>query len=88
MPSSASTRWIDAPVPAGTVDFMTSAWRSDAGIAPTTARTALRSASPEYVGGVPTATNSSRALSSASTICVEKCSRSRLSCTISARPGS
>ena len=88
MPLSASTRLIDAPVPTGTVDFMTSAWRSDAGIASTTACTALRSASPEYVGGVPTATNSSRACSSASAISVEKCSRSRFSATISARPGS
>ena len=75
-------------MPAGTVDFMTSAWRSEAGIAWTTAWTALRSASPEYVGGVPTATNSSRACSSASAMFVEKCSRSRLSATISARPGS
>ena len=36
-----------SPVPTGTVDFMTSAWRSEAGIAPTTAWTADRSASPE-----------------------------------------
>jgi hypothetical protein len=37
-------------------------------MASTTACTALRSASPEYVGGVPTAMNSSRACSSASAI--------------------
>jgi hypothetical protein len=36
-----------SPVPTGTVDFITSAWRSEAGIAPTTAWTAERSASPE-----------------------------------------
>jgi hypothetical protein len=36
-----------SPVPTGTVDFMTSAWRSDGGIASTTACTAVRSASPE-----------------------------------------
>ena len=36
-----------SPVPHGTVDFMTSAWGSDGGIASTTARTAERSASPE-----------------------------------------
>ena len=35
------------PVPTGTVDFITSAWLSEAGIAPTTALTAERSASPE-----------------------------------------
>ena len=33
-------RLIAAPVPTGTVDFMTSAWRSDGGIASTTAWTA------------------------------------------------
>jgi hypothetical protein len=33
--------------PDGTVDFITSAWRSDGGIASTTAWTAERSASPE-----------------------------------------
>ena len=81
-------RLIDAPVPTGTVDFITSAWRSDGGIASTTAWTADRSASPEYVGGVPTATNSSRACSSAGASSVEKCSRSRLRATSSARPGS
>jgi hypothetical protein len=43
------------------------------GIASTTACTAERSASPEYVGGVPTATNSSRARSSAGPRSVEKC---------------
>ena len=36
-----------APVPHGTVDFITSACRSEAGIAATTAWTADRSASPE-----------------------------------------
>jgi hypothetical protein len=40
-------RLIDVPVPTGTVDFMTSAWVSEGGIALTTACTALRSASPE-----------------------------------------
>ena len=88
MPCSAKTRLIDAPVPTGTVDFMTSAWWSEAGMASTTAWTALRSASPEYVGGVPTATNSSSARSSASDSCVVKCIRSRFFATISARPGS
>ena len=65
MPCSAKIRLIAAPVPAGTVDFITSACWSEAGIALTTAWTAERSASPEYVGGVPTATNSSRQRSSA-----------------------
>ena len=46
MPCSAKMRLIDAPVPTGTVDFITSAWRSDGGIDPTTACTADRSASP------------------------------------------
>ena len=46
----------------------------------TTACTADRSASPEYVGGVPTATNSSRACSSAGASSVEKCRRSPLAC--------
>ena len=46
-PARRSTRWIAAPVPHGTVDFITSAWRSEAGIASTTAWTAERSASPE-----------------------------------------
>jgi hypothetical protein len=36
-----------SPVPTGTVDFMTSAWVSDGGIASTTACTAVRSGSPE-----------------------------------------
>jgi hypothetical protein len=36
-----------SPVPTGTVDFITSACRSEAGIAATTANTADRSASPE-----------------------------------------
>jgi hypothetical protein len=36
-----------SPVPTGTVDFITSACRSDAGMASTTAWTADRSASPE-----------------------------------------
>ncbi len=81
-------RLIDSPVPTGTVDFITSACSSDAGIASTTACTADRSASPEYVGGVPTATNSSRAWATASAMSVEKCSRSRLRATISASPGS
>ena len=40
-------RCSEAPVPHGTVDFMTSACRSEAGIASTTAWTAERSASPE-----------------------------------------
>ena len=35
------------PVPTGTVDFMTSARESEAGMASTTAWTADRSASPE-----------------------------------------
>ena len=85
---SAKTRSMLSPVPTGTVDFITSAWRSEAGIASTTACTAERSASPEYVGGVPTATNSSRACSSAGARSVEKCSRSRCSAISSPRPGS
>jgi hypothetical protein len=40
-------RLMFSPVPHGTVDFITSAWRSDGGIASTTACTAERSASPE-----------------------------------------
>ncbi len=36
-----------SPVPQGTVDFITRAWRSDGGIEATTAWTAERSASPE-----------------------------------------
>ena len=47
MPSSAKVRLMLSPVPTGTVDFITSAWRSDGGMAATTARTADRSASPE-----------------------------------------
>src|SRR5438874_2530017 len=44
-------RLIAAPVPTGTVDFMTSACRSEAGIASTTAWTADRSASPDPAQG-------------------------------------
>ncbi len=47
LPCSRNTRWIVSPVPTGTVDFITSAWLSDAGIESTTAWTADRSASPE-----------------------------------------
>ena len=47
LPPSLKIRLIAAPVPTGTVDFITSAWRSEAGIALTTALTAERSASPE-----------------------------------------
>ena len=76
-PARRSTRRSEAPVPHGTVDFITSAWRVRlrGGIASTTACTADRSASPEYVGGVPTATNKSRACSSAALRSVEKCRR-------------
>src|SRR3954462_14701044 len=76
------------PVPTGTVDFITSAWWSDGGMESTTAWTAERSASPEYSGGVPTATKSSRACSSASGRCVEKCRRPWCLATISSSPGS
>ncbi len=46
------------PVPTGTVLFITTSGRPGivAGSSSTTAQTAERSASPEYVGGVPTAT--------------------------------
>ncbi len=71
-------RLTATPVPDGTVDFITSACSLEAGIAPITALTADRSASPEYVGGVPTATNSRRACASASARSVEKCRRSAL----------
>jgi hypothetical protein len=47
LPWAASVRLIAAPVPTGTVDFITSAWRSEPGIAETTSSTADRSASPE-----------------------------------------
>ena len=47
-----------APVPGGTVDFITStASVVPAGIAAITASTRLRSASPEALGGVSTHTN-------------------------------
>ena len=46
-PCSANRRLIAAPVPTGTVDFITSACWSDFGIPSTTAWTAERSASPE-----------------------------------------
>ena len=72
MPRSPNTRLIEVPVPTGTVDFITSACRFEAGIASTTACTADRSASPEYVGGVPTATNSRRVCSRAGASSVEK----------------
>ena len=88
LPRSLKPRLIVAPVPAGTVDFITSAWRSVAGIASTTAWTADRSASPEYIGGVPTATSSKRACSSAPANSVEKCIRSRLRASSSSSPGS
>jgi hypothetical protein len=44
-------------VPTGTVLFIaTTILRSTRGNSSTTVQTAVRSASPEYVGGVPTAT--------------------------------
>ena len=50
LPLSRNSRWIAAPVPTGTVDFITSAWRSEAGIDATTACTA-REVGIARVGG-------------------------------------
>ena len=80
-------RRIAAPVPAGTVLFITRAWVSSSGSAPTTASTRERSASPEYVGGVSTQQNSSRGPSRSSGDSVVNVSRSRLRSS-SSRPGS
>ena len=77
-----------SPVPTGTVDFITSAWRSEAGIASTTACTARqvrvagvrrrRADGDEQQAGVL-----ERGARS-----VEKCSRSRCSAISSSSPGS
>ena len=79
---------METPVPAGTVDFMTIARSCAGGSASMTARTADRSASPEYVEGVPTATKASRAASTAGASSVEKRRRSRTASTSSGSPGS
>jgi hypothetical protein len=79
---------IAVPVPAGTVLFITITWPPPARKSSTTERTRERSASPEWVGGVSTQTNSSCADSSTSPISVVKLSRSALRASSSSRPGS
>ena len=77
-----------APVPTGTVLFITIACSADEGSSSITASTRDRSASPEYVGGVSTHTNSSRACSIRGATSSSKCRRSELRATRSARSGS
>jgi hypothetical protein len=58
-PSPSRRRWIERPVPTGTVLFMTSACSFESPSSAITDSTRERSASPEYVGGVSTHTNRS-----------------------------
>ena len=81
-------RWIERPVPTGTVLFITSACSFESPSSESTASTRDRSASPEYVGGVSTQTNSSRVCSSTSAMSVVKWSRAAFFATSSGRPGS
>jgi hypothetical protein len=61
---------------------------SNSGSSSSTCQTAERSASPEYVDGVPTQTNAIRASRKTSSIESVKVSRSRFRSISSARPGS
>ncbi len=87
-PTPGRMRWIQRPVPTGTVLFITSAWSVDSPSSSTTFSTRERSASPEYVGGVSTQQNRSVAFEITSPMSVVKCSRSRFFVSSSARPGS
>ncbi len=76
-------------MPGGTVDFMTStASVVPAGIAPMTASTRLRSASPDALGGVSTHTKAIEARSNSSVADDVNVSRSRPSASTRSRPGS
>ncbi len=78
-----------SPVPTGTVLFITSTARpSVCGRSSITDQTAERSASPEYVGGVPTQTNKNWLPAVASSIDKVNVSRSAFLATSSSSPGS
>src|SRR5436190_14672522 len=88
-PRASSAARTLSPVPTGTVLFMTRIERrSSCGSSSITVQTRERSASPEYVGGVSTQTNTSSAASAASAASSVKVSRSRFRSSRSPRPGS